>query len=85
MIQFVMAMRNRKAHTHLLTQQRIPIWMIVGEADIAVPIEDSLQQTQLLPPKNVMILEEVGHMGMLESTEKVNLALLRFIQAAEKK
>ena len=68
MIQFVMAMRNRKAHTHLLTQQRIPIWMIVGEADIAVPIEDSLQQTQLLPPNNVMILEEVGHMGMLEAT-----------------
>jgi hypothetical protein len=32
-----------------------------------------------------MILEEVGHMGMLEATEKVNLALLRFIQAAEKK
>ena len=85
MIQFVMAMRNRKAHTHLLTQQRIPIWMIVGEADIAVPIEDSLQQTQLLPPNNVLILEEVGHMGMLEATEKVNLALLRFIQAAEKK
>lgn len=85
MIQFVMAMRNRKAHTHLLTQQRIPIWMIVGEADIAVPMEDSLQQTQLLPPNNVLILEEVGHMGMLEATEKVNLALLRFIQAAEKK
>lgn len=85
MIQFVMAMRNRKAHTHLLTQQRIPIWMIVGEADIAVPMEDSLQQSQLLPPNNVMILEEVGHMGMLEATEKVNLALLRFIQAAEKK
>ncbi len=85
MIQFVMAMRNRKAHTHLLTQQRIPIWMIVGEADIAVPMEDSLQQTQLLPPNNVMILKEVGHMGMLEATEKVNHALLGFIQAAEKK
>jgi pimeloyl-ACP methyl ester carboxylesterase len=85
MIQFVMAMRNRKAHTHLLTQQRIPIWMIVGEADIAVPIEDSLQQTQLLPPNNVLILEEVGHMGMLEATEQVNHALLRFIQASENK
>lgn len=85
MIQFVMAMRNRKAHTHLLTQQRIPIWMIVGEADIAVPMEDSLQQTQLLPPNNVLILEEVGHMGMLEATKQVNHALLRFIQAAENK
>jgi pimeloyl-ACP methyl ester carboxylesterase len=83
MVQFVMAMRNRKAHTHLLTQNRIPIWMIVGEEDIAVPIEDSLQQTQLLPPNNVMILKQVGHMGMLEATEEVNQALLGFIQSAE--
>jgi pimeloyl-ACP methyl ester carboxylesterase len=82
MIQFVMAMRNRKAYTHLLTQQRIPVWMIVGEQDIAVPIEDSLQQTQLLPPNNVMILENVGHMGMLEASEQVNSALLRFINEA---
>jgi len=85
MVQFVMAMRNRKAHTHMLTQQRIPIWMIVGEEDIAVPIEDSLEQTKLLPENNVMILKQVGHMGMLEATEKVNHALLGFIQAAEKK
>jgi pimeloyl-ACP methyl ester carboxylesterase len=85
MVQFVMAMRNRKAHTQLLTQQRIPIWMIVGEEDIAVPIEDSLKQTQLLPTNNVIVLKQVGHMGMLEATEKVNNALLTFIQEAEKK
>jgi pimeloyl-ACP methyl ester carboxylesterase len=85
MVQFVMAMRNRKAHTHLLNQQQIPVWMIVGEEDIAVPIEDSLQQMQLLPEKNVMLLKQVGHMGMLEATNQVNNALLGFIQAAESK
>ena len=84
MVQFVMAMRNRRSHQHMLTQKRIPIWMIVGEEDIAVPIEDSLQQTQLLPPNNVMILKQVGHMGMLEATDQVNNALLGFIQASEK-
>ena len=83
MIQFVMAMRNRNAHTHMLTNQRIPIWMIVGEEDIAVPIEDSLQQTKLLPPNNVILLKQVGHMGMLEATDQVNNALLKFITAAE--
>jgi pimeloyl-ACP methyl ester carboxylesterase len=83
MVQFVMAMRNRKSHAHKLSQQRIPIWMIVGEDDIAVPIEDSSQQTQLLPPNHVIILKEVGHMGMLEATQEVNNALLTFIQAAE--
>jgi pimeloyl-ACP methyl ester carboxylesterase len=85
MIQFVMAMRNRKAYTHLLTNNRIPIWMIVGEDDIAVPIEDSLKQLQLLPQNRVMLLKQVGHMGMLEATEQVNNALLGFIQAAENK
>ena len=83
MVQFVMAMRNRKSHEHMLTQKRIPIWMIVGDEDIAVPIEDSLQQTQLLPPNHVIILKQVGHMGMLEATEEVNNALLTFIQNAE--
>jgi pimeloyl-ACP methyl ester carboxylesterase len=85
MVQFVMAMRNRRSYQHMLTEKRIPIWMIVGEEDIAVPIEDSLQQTQLLAPNNVIILKHVGHMGMLEATEQVNNALLGFIQAAENK
>jgi pimeloyl-ACP methyl ester carboxylesterase len=85
MIQFVMAMRNRISHAHMLREQRIPVWMIVGEEDIAVPIEDSLQQTQLLPEKNVIVLREVGHMGMLEAPDEVNNALLKFIQSAENK
>ena len=85
MVQFVMAMRNRSAHTHMLTEQRIPIWMIVGEEDIAVPFEDSMQQTQLLPPNHVIVLKQVGHMGMLEATEQVNNALLGFIETAENK
>ena len=82
MIQFVMAMRNRRAHPHMLTQKRIPIWMIAGKEDIAVPFEDSQAQIELLPKKNVLILEQVGHMGMLEATDKVNLAIHQFIQDA---
>lgn len=84
MIQFVMAMRNRSEHEHMLREQRIPIGMIVGEEDIAVPIEDSLLQTQLLPANNVIILKNVGHMGMLEATDQVNNALLKFIAATHK-
>lgn len=80
MMQFVFAMRNRRAHTHLLTQKRIPIWMIVGKEDIAVPFEDSQAQIELLPTKNVLILEQVGHMGMIEATDKVNQAMHQFIQ-----
>lgn len=82
MIQFIMAMRGRKAFTHLLTQQNIPIWMIAGKQDIAVPFEDSKAQLDLLPENNYVVLDEVGHMGMLEASEKINQAIYQFIQNA---
>jgi pimeloyl-ACP methyl ester carboxylesterase len=72
MIQFVFAMRNRKAMTHLLQQYNMPVWMIAGDADLAVPIQDSLEQIKLLPSSNSLVLKEVGHMGMLEATDLVN-------------
>jgi pimeloyl-ACP methyl ester carboxylesterase len=72
MIQFVFAMRNRKAMTHLLQQNNMPVWMIVGEADLAVTIQDSLEQIKLLPSSNSLVLENVGHMGMFEATDLVN-------------
>jgi len=72
MIQYVFAMCNRKAMTHVLQQNTIPVWMIAGEADLAVPIQDSLEQIKLLPSSNSLVLKEVGHMGMLEATDLVN-------------
>lgn len=85
MIQFVMAMRNRTDYSYLLSQQSIPIWMIAGKQDIAVPFEDAQAQMNLLPTNNVLVLEEVGHMGMLEATDAVNNALFQFIQSAQNK
>jgi len=82
MIQFVFAMRNRKPMTHLLLQNKIPIWMIAGEADLAVTIQDSLEQIKLLPSSNSLVLKEVGHMGMLEATEHVNQFIHQCIQSA---
>jgi len=82
MIQFVFAMRNRKAMTHLLKQYTIPVWMIAGEADLAVPIQDSLEQIKLLPSSNSLVLNNVGHMGMFEATDQVNEFIHQCIQSA---
>jgi pimeloyl-ACP methyl ester carboxylesterase len=82
MIQFVFAMRNRKAMTHLLKQSNLPVWMIVGEADLAVPIQDSLEQIKLLPSSNSLVLNNVGHMGMFEATDQVNEFIHQCIQSA---
>ena len=82
MIQFVFAMRNRKAMTHLLQLSNLPVWMIVGDADLAVPIQDSLEQIKLLPSSNSLVLENVGHMGMIEATDQVNQFIHQCIQSA---
>jgi pimeloyl-ACP methyl ester carboxylesterase len=82
MIQFVFAMRNRKAMTHLLQQHTIPVWMIAGDADIAVTIQDSLEQIKLLPSSNSLVLNNVGHMGMFEATDQVNEFIHQCIQSA---
>lgn len=81
MIQYVFAMRNRKAMTHLLQQNTIPVWMIAGDSDLAVPIQDSLEQIKLLPSPNSLVLKEVGHMGMLEATDLVNQFIHQCIQS----
>jgi pimeloyl-ACP methyl ester carboxylesterase len=82
MIQFVFAMRNRKAMTHLLQQHTIPVWMIAGDADIAVTIQDSLEQIKLLPSSKCLVLNNVGHMGMFEGTDQVNEFIHQCIQSA---
>jgi pimeloyl-ACP methyl ester carboxylesterase len=82
MIQFVFAMRNRKAFTHLLQQSSIPVWMLAGTEDLAVPIQDSLEQIKLLPSSNSLVLQGVGHMGMLEATDQVNQFIQQFLETA---
>lgn len=82
MIQFVFAMRNRKSYTHLLSQNNLPVWMIAGEDDLAVPLQDSVAQINLLPSSNSLMLKDVGHMGMLEAPELVNKFIQQFIETA---
>ena len=81
MIQYVFAMRNRKAMFHLLQQSNMPVWMIAGDSDLAVPIQDSLEQIKLLPSSNSLVLEDVGHMGMFEATDQVNDFIHQCIQS----
>ena len=81
MIQFVFTMRNRKAMTHLLEQSNMPVWMIAGDSDLAVTIQDSLEQIKLLPSSNSLVLENVGHMGMFEATDQVNEFIHQCIQS----
>lgn len=78
------SMIKRPDRTHLLKNTPLPVLFIVGRHDGAVPLQDSLQQCHLPALSYVHILEDSGHMGMLEQTNESNRYLLDFISDLSK-
>lgn len=73
------AMMNRPDNTEILQNNELPVLFVIGTNDVAAPMQDVLQQVHLPKLAYVTILENCGHMGMWESTETFNKALLAFI------
>ena len=72
-------MINRPDRTAVLKNFGKPILFIIGEHDLAVPFQQSMQQCYLPGQAHIHILRNSAHMGMLEEADKVNRALLQFI------
>jgi len=73
------AMMKRPDRTHVLKSNPLPVLFVLGTEDIAAPLNDVLQQTHLPLISYIHILDGVGHMGMWESTERLNELLIAFI------
>jgi pimeloyl-ACP methyl ester carboxylesterase len=79
-IQYYQAMIARPDRTKVLKNFAGPILFIIGEHDKAIPFEQSIQQCYLPAQSHIHILRNSAHMGMWEEAEKVNMALLQFLQ-----
>ncbi len=79
LVHYYQAMINRPDRTNILKTFNKPIYFIIGEHDIAIPFEQSLQQCYLPSISHIHILRNSGHMGMLEEAEKVNHILLQMV------
>ena len=77
--QYYVAMMNRTDATDILKNATVPILFIMGTEDVAAPLNDVLQQCHLPTQSHICILENVGHMGMLEATDEINNAIEKFI------
>lgn len=77
--QYTLAMMNRNDSVEVLRNNPLPVLFIIGTEDIAAPLNDVMQQTYLPQCSYIHVLKDVGHMGMLEATNKVNKYLLEFI------
>lgn len=77
--QYTRAMMNRPDMTYVLKSNRLPVLFVIGTEDVAAPMKDVLEQTQLTPHPYIHVLQNIGHMGMCEATNEMNELLLTFI------
>ncbi len=82
LIKYYKAMIARPERIEVLKTFNGPVLFIIGEHDKAIPFEQSMQQCYLPAQSHVHILRNSAHMGMLEETDKVNAAMLQFLQLA---
>lgn len=80
LITYYEAMIGREDHRELLENIKIPVLLLAGIHDKAIPFEYSLNQSSLAAFTKFEILRTSGHMGMIEEEEKSNIILAEFIK-----
>lgn len=73
------AIRARPDRSELLIDAPYPVLILEGRHDMAVPIERSQELNDKLPNAQLVILENSGHLGMLEEPEAAETALKQFL------
>jgi pimeloyl-ACP methyl ester carboxylesterase len=79
LVAYYRSMMERADRTEVLRTIPVPVLFVLGREDGAVPISDGLQQCYLPARAQVEILEESGHMGMMEEAGKANQMLNSFV------
>jgi pimeloyl-ACP methyl ester carboxylesterase len=79
LIYYQEAMIARPDRTSVLQHFAGPVLFIIGGQDNAVSLDDSLRQSHIPTLSQIFILENTGHMGMLEDPSRSNRFLQSFI------
>lgn len=75
------AMRDRKDHTETMKKIDVPVLMVMGEKDGAVPVELAYKQSALVKRGSLSVYPEVGHMAMYENTATMICDLVKFYRS----
>ena len=78
-IKTIVAMKNRSDRTDTLKDFGKPILLIIGEDDVAVPLVDSVKQSDMGIKTESLILKNCGHMGMIEKPTTTLTKLKEFL------
>lgn len=75
----IRAMQARPDRSHVLREANYPVLIIAGKEDNLVPFEKSEQLFELPANVQTTVLEQAGHLGMLEEPEEATNAIRRFL------
>ncbi|MBC7848547.1 MAG: alpha/beta hydrolase [Chitinophagaceae bacterium] len=82
LVSYYEAMMKRPDRTEILKTFKGPILFIMGQHDSAIPLKDSLQQCHLPKFSFTHLLDQSGHMGMIEETDLSNQFIQKFLKEA---
>jgi pimeloyl-ACP methyl ester carboxylesterase len=71
-------MRDRPEQLQFLLRAKIPILFIIGKQDSRMPFSQLLAQAVIPSHSETLLLEDVGHMGYIESPVKTVQAIKHF-------
>lgn len=77
-------MKIRKDRTHVLKEVNVPVLIIAGKQDTAVPFDSLLPQLALPKHCEALILDNVGHTGFIEAKEETLNVLFNFAKSCLK-
>lgn len=79
LVSYYEGMMDRPDRSGVLGRSGLPVLFVIGKHDQAVPPADSLKQS-ILPEKSyIHILQDSGHMGMLEEKDRCTRILEAFL------
>jgi pimeloyl-ACP methyl ester carboxylesterase len=79
LVSYYKAMMQRPDRTKVLIDNELPVLFILGTHDTAAPLQDGLRLCHMPGISYIHILENSGHMGMIEESSASNKALLNYI------
>ena len=77
-VNYNLAMRDRKENLNVLQNNNFESLIIAGKHDPVIPLEDSISHKN--STSSLEILENSGHMGMIEEVKSSAKLILKFIQ-----
>jgi pimeloyl-ACP methyl ester carboxylesterase len=75
-----LAMKERVDRSAVLKESKVPVLFIAGKQDTSIPLEKSREQFYFPAKSLICLLDNVGHMGMIEEREDCLKVVKSFVE-----